>query len=405
MLEPSAVPISALPSFDPFEVFGSADPYAAIDALRQEAPAWRSPLGLHVMTYDAGLALLRDDRLHRGVPQMLDGSGITDPVVRSQWTTAMLGSPQADHDRMRRLMSPSFTPRAIADLRARVDEVAEEAAAAAVERGTLDAMADLAVTVPPAVFCRMIGAPDTDAPLIGRLSAEILQIFARRPDLAPVIEASTHELIAYVLGFVEARRADFRDGDLISNLIAAEEGGERLSTDELVALVIEVLEASTDNTSSQLALVLHAAAEDPERWAALRADPGLIPAFVEEASRLWPRITGIAKVADTDLEVRDVALPAGTTAFVMVPSALRDPAAVPDPLRFDPSRGGRAVNLNYGSGTHYCLGANLARLEMCGTIEVLTRRWRSIAPAGPLGLDVNPGVVTVTSLPLAVEPA
>ena len=132
---------------------------------------------------------------------------------------------------------------------------------------------------------------------------------------------------------------------------------------------------------------------------------GLIPAFVEEASTAVAPHHRHRQGPEVDLDVAGVSLPAGTTAFVMVPSAHRDPSAYPDPLRFDLGRGGKAMNLNYGSGTHYCIGANLARLEMCGTLEVLTRRWRSIAPAGPLEIDVNPGVVTVTSLPLDVDPA
>lgn len=124
----ASVPFSDLPSFDPGEVLGADDPFAALDGLREEAPLWRSTFGLHVMTFDGGLALLRDDRFHRGVPQMLDRAGIVDPAVRRQWTISMLGSPKADHDRMRRLVSPSFTPRAIAALRERVAEVAVEAA-------------------------------------------------------------------------------------------------------------------------------------------------------------------------------------------------------------------------------------------------------------------------------------
>jgi len=403
MLDVAAVPLTDVPWFDLAADLGAPDACAALDARREEAPVWRSDLGVHVMTYAGAVALLRDDRLHRGVPQMLDDAGVTDLEVRRQWLTGLLGSSKVDHDRMRRLLSPSFTPRAVAALRSRAAEVAEAAAEEALGRGTVDAMGELAVHVPPAVFCRMIGAPDGDAPAIGRLSAEILQVFARDPGLAPSIEAAMHELIDYVLGFVAARRADPRAGDLVADLLAAEEDGDRLSTDELVALVIEVLEASTDNTSSQLALVLHAAAEEPDRWEALRADPSTIPAFVEEASRLWPRITGIAKVADAEVDVAGVVVPAGTTVFAMVPSAHRDPVVNPDPLRFDVHRTEKGVNLNYGSGTHYCLGANLARMEIAAALEVLVGRWRSIEPAGPIGLDVNPGVVTVTGLPLAVS--
>lgn len=383
-------------------MLGADDPYAALDRARTEAPIARSELGLHVLDHAGTVALLRDGRFHQGVPQMLDHAGISDPTVRRQWMTSLLGSPKTDHDRMRRLMAPSFTPRAIASLRAYVAELTQAAADAVPADGGLDVVGDLAVGIPPAVFCRMIGAPEVDAPMIGRLSRRILDVFTRRPELAPSIESGTHELIAYVVGFVEERRRAPREGDLISNLLLAEEEGERLTPEEMVALVIEVLEASTDNTTSQLALVLHAAAADRDRWAALRADADLIPGFVEEASRLWPRIMCIGRVADEDVVVGGVEVPAGTVVFGSVPSAHRDPAAHPDPLRFDPTRADRAANLNYGSGGHHCLGAALARMEMIGTLEVLTRRWRRIEPAGDPVLDVSVGVVTVESLPLAV---
>lgn len=396
---------TTLPPLDLAEVLAAADPYAVLDRVRAESPMVRSELGIHVLDHDGAVALLRDGRFHQGVPQMLDQAGITDPAVRRQWLTSLLGSPKADHDRMRRLMSPSFTPRAIASLRAAVTELTDAAAAAVEGGGTVDALRDVATGLPPAIFCRMIGAPETDAPLIGRLSRQILDVFTRRPELARSIEAGTRELVAYVHSFVEERRRAPRAGDLVSNLLLAEADGERLDTDEMVTLVIEVLEASTDNTSSQLALVLHAAALEPARWSALRADPGLIPGFVEEASRLWPRIVCISRVADEDLILGGAPVPAGTVVFAGVPSAHRDPSAHPDPLRFDPTRSDRGANLNYGAGGHYCLGAALARMEMVGAVEALTRRWRHIEPAGPPLLDVSVGVVTVESLPLAVTPA
>jgi cytochrome P450 len=323
--------------------------------------------------------------------------------VRAQWLDALLGAASADHDRMRRLMSPSFTPKAIAGLADYVTDRTRRAAARTGSSDTVDLMTDIATGLPPAVFCRMIGAPEADAPAIGRLSDQVLRMFARQPELAPRIEAATHDLIEYVLGFVEDRRGSTRDGDLISNLLAAEEGGERLSTHELVTLLVQVLQASTDNTASQLALVVHAAAQDADRWQALRDDPASIPGFVEEASRLWPRIMHITRMADQDLTFRDLALPEGTLMFVTVPSAHRDPAVHPDPMRFDPARSDKAANLNYGSAAHFCLGASLARLEMGKALEALTRVWRRVEPAGDPTFTVNVGVVTVASLPLAVE--
>jgi cytochrome P450 len=379
--------------------------YATFDALREQTWLAKSQFGVHVLTYDACHELLRDPRFSIGVPQLLEHAGITDPVVRAQWLDALLGATSADHDRMRRLMSPSFTPKAIAGLADYIGDRTRRAAARADSDETVDLMADIATGLPPAVFCRMIGAPEADAPAIGRLSDQVLRMFARQPELAPVIEAATHELIEYVHGFVEDRRAGARGDDLISSLLAAEEGGERLSTHELVTLLVQVLQASTDNTASQLGLVVHAATQDPDRWQALRADPASIPGFVEEASRLWPRIMHITRMAEQDLTFRDVALPQGTLMFVTVPSAHRDATVHPDPLRFDAARADKAANLNYGSAAHFCLGASLARLEMGKALEALTRVWRRVEPAGDPTFTVNVGVVTVTSLPLAVEVA
>jgi len=398
-------PLTDVSWFDLPAVLRSGDHAGELDRLRQEQPMWRSDVGLHVMSYDGCLDLLRDARFHQGAPGLLDDAGISDPVVRRQWLTALLGSQPADHDRLRRLVSPAFTPRAIASLRDYVVGRAGRAADRAVEHGRIEVMADLAIDIPPAVFCRMIGAPEEDAGFIGRLSYEILQIFARDPELAPTIEASTHELMTYVQGFIDARRREPREDDLISSLLRAEEDGERLTTDELMALAIEALEASTDNTSSQLGLVLHTAAERPDIWAELRRDASLIPAFVEEACRVAPRIVCNAKVSDDDLTHAGVEVPAGTPVWVTVPAALRDPSAFPDPASFRLDRETKGQNLNYGYGTHYCVGAHLARLEMCGVVEALTRRWRTIEPIGAPELDVNVGVVTVRSLELAVEPA
>ncbi len=392
-----------IPFVDMSSLDQSPAAYATFDALREQTWLARSQFGLHVLTYGACYELLRDSRFSIGVAQLLEQAGITDPVTRRQWLDALLGAAAPDHDRMRRLMSPSFTPKAVAGLVDHAGALTERAAVTAGADGTVELMADLATRLPPAVFCRMIGAPETDAPIIGRLSDQVLAIFARQPALAPQVEQATGELIAYVRGFVEARRRSAREGDLISHLLGAEEGAERLTTHELVTLLVQVLQASTDNTASQLGLVVHAAAEDPARWDALRDDPASIPGFVEEACRLSPRIMHITRMADEDLTFRDLRVPDGTLMFVTVPSAHRDPGIHPDPLRFDPARSDKAANLNYGSAAHFCLGASLARMEMCKALEVLTQVWRRVEPAGEPVFEVNVGVVTVASLPLSVE--
>lgn len=391
------------PQLDLDAVLSAPEPWAALAAERERGWITESPLGLHVMTFDAAFDLLRDRRFDTDAGALLDGAGITDAGIRSLWRSALLGSEPGDHDRLRILVAPYFTRRAATELRPYVAELTGRLAAPLAARGTFDAVTELTSRIPPSVFARMIGAPEADADRIGAWSTTILQIFARRPDLASAIEAATHELLGYVDAFIETRRREPGGTDMISSLLAANNDGDRLSDHELRALALEALEASTDNTASALATVLYAGARHPEHWRALAREPELIPGFVEEVARLWPRITHIIRVGRHDAVWREISIAAGTPMLVAVPSALRDPAVFDDPDRFDPTRdhpGSR--NLNFGSGAHHCIGAALARMELVAVVEVLAARWPRLELAGEPTFDTNVGVTTVAHLPLVV---
>lgn len=394
------------PQLDLDGVLAAPEPWSALAAERERGWLAESPLGYHVMTFDAAVEVLRDRRFDTDATALLDGAGITDATVRSLWRSALLGSDPVDHDRLRVLVAPYFTRRAVAELQPFVGELTARLAAPLVGAGPFDAVTALTARIPPAVFARMIDAPEDDADRIGAWSTTILQIFARQPALGPDIEAATHELLAYVDAFIEARRAAPDGPDMISSLLAAHDGGDRLSDHELRALVLEALEASTDNTATALAAVLHAATLHPEHWRALGREPQLVPGFVEEVARLWPRLVHIIRVGRHDVDWRGVHVRAGTPVLVAVPSALRDPAAFPSPDRFDPRRGQPAShNLNFGSGAHHCMGAALARMELTAAVEVLASLWPRIAAAGEPRFETNVGVTTVSHLPLVVARA
>jgi cytochrome P450 len=387
-------------------VLGAPDPCAALAQERERGWIAASPFGFHVLAFEPAFDLLRDRRFHPDVVATLDGAGISDPTVRQLWTTALLGSRPSAHDRLRKLVAPYFTRRAVTELRDLVTTLTERLADPLAGAGPVDVVAELTSRIPPAVFTRMIAGPDEDVERIGRWSTTILQIFARDPRCSTEIEAAVHELLAYVDAFVSVRRRTPAGDDMISALLAAEEDGDRLSPEELQAIVLEVLEASTDNTASSLATLLYAAALHPDHWSALRDDPSRIPAFVEEVGRLWPRVVHISRSTATDVEWRDLQLPAGTELLVSVPSALRDPAVFADPSRFDPDREyPNAYNLNYGSGGHHCIGASLARMEMTTALEVLTRKWARLEFADAPRMTANIGVVTMEHLPLRITPA
>ncbi|WP_460305560.1 cytochrome P450 [Actinocorallia aurea] len=392
----------------PFEldlgrVLGAAEPWAALGPEREKGWVGRSPFGLHVLTLDAAVELLRDRRFEIDVTSVLDAAEITDPAVRAGWLSALLSSPPDVHDRLRRLVAPYFSRRVVTYLREYVVELIERLAEPLPGAGAVDVVAELTERIPPVVFARLIGAPEKDAGRIARWSATIVRVFARDPALAGEIEAAERELGGYVDAFVEARRAAPGGEDMVSALLAAEEAGDRLSPEELRAVVVEVLKASADSTASAMSALLYAAALHPESWRDLREDPSRIPAFVEEVGRVWPRIVHTSRTAQVDVEWRGLSLPAGTEVHVAVPSALRDPAAFPDPLRFDPGRAFPAAhNLNYGSGAHLCVGAALARMELGAFLEVLTRRWKHVELAGEPRITTGFGAVTFEYLPLNV---
>ncbi len=391
-----------LPHVDLTAILGAADPVAELSALRRHGWVVESDLGYHVLTYDQCFSALRDSRFHQGVPQLLRDAGIGPGPMRDHWLGGLLGSAPRDHDRMRRLMAPWFTQRSLRALSGYVSLLTERLAAAGGRQ--VEVMSEVAEPIPPAFFCRMIGAPEGDASWIGARSNSILRIFNRDPSEAGSIQASFEELRAYVGQLIEDRRRRPRGDDMISALLDAEEGGSRLTSHELSALVIEALEASTDNTSNQLGLVLSVAAARPDSWDAVRGDPSLVTPLVEEASRLRPRIVHATRVCDDDLELDGLAVPAGTVLFLAVPSAHRDPVAFPEPDRLDLRRQSPRANLNFGSGAHFCIGAALARLQMTEAVGVLARRWRRISLAEAAQITYTVGVTVVNRLVVDVEP-
>lgn len=395
----------------PFEldlnaVFAAPDPLSELAVAHERGWVARSPAGLHVTTFEAAMDLLRDRRFETNADVFVDGAGLSDPVVRQAWKTALIGAEPVDHDRMRKLMTPYFTRRTVAGLSEYVADLLGRLVDRVAGEPSVDAVSQLFEPIPPAVFARMVGAPEADAEQIGQWSATILQIFARDPSLASIIETTQRELMVYVDDFIEAKRHSPGGADLISALLSASENGDRLSAVELRSLVVEVLEASTDNTTSALSSLLYAAALNPDRWVDLRADPSLIPGFIEEVGRMWPRTVHASRTALTDVEWRGLHIEKGSQMYVVVPSAMRDPSMFDEPDVFDPTREYPSVyNLNYGGGVHQCLGVSLARMEMVTALEVLAARWKHVEFASEPTISCNFGVTTIERLPLSLTAA
>jgi cytochrome P450 len=261
---------------------------------------------------------------------------------------------------------------------------------------------DLCESYPIRVICALVGVPSDDWELFSRWADIILQSLSFDvPSKLPMIEEAIEELDLYVGTLIEERRRA-PGADLLSELIAVEEEGERLNSAELLAVTNMMIVAGTDTTRNQLALALHTFATHPDQWKALAEHPELVPAAVEETIRFSAATGGVPRVALQDIQIHGVTIPAGTFVTLVTGTANHDPAVLERPDDLDVTRRApKGFNLlTFGGGTHYCLGANLARAE-------LQEALRLAAPALPdLALDGEPawrepfGIWGPRSLPL-----
>jgi cytochrome P450 len=268
--------------------------------------------------------------------------------------------------------------------------------------GRCDAVAALAKPYPARMIATVMGAPPADAPRLQEWANVIQGQFdpVKLATELPALERAATAFQEYARGLLRERRRT-PAGDLISTLLGAEEDGDRLSDEECLSIVSSVLVGGVDTTQSQLAHGLRLFAEHPDQWRALRDDPALVPAAVEEILRYEPIAPFTARITLEDLEFRDVLFPQGTLVFACAHTANRDPSDYDAPEAFDiraPREHGRP--LSFGAGPHFCLGANLARAELQEALAFLAPRMPELALDGEPVYDTPLGVYGLLELPL-----
>jgi cytochrome P450 len=372
--------------WDPFDPLWRADPPALYARLRTENPVHRSPLGFWVFTRHADcLALLRDRRASSDARKIDPGAvaglrRIEEPggpvgEVFAEMAPFLFRDPP-DHTRLRGLVQKAFTPRVVDGLRGRITEVSESLVADALERGSVDLVADLAYPLPVQIIVEMLGVPAEDHEMFRTWSDAMAR--GLDPDFLLPPEAIEERLVGilsfvqYFAGLVERRRQEPGD-DLLSALIAAEEQGDVLSPGELISTCILLLVAGHETTVNLIGGGALALLDHPDQLARFRDDPALARSAVEEMLRFVSPVQLTGRIATDDIEAGGVTLRKGEFAMLLIGSANRDPEAFTDPDVFDVGRV-ENPNLGFGFGIHHCIGAPLARLETQIALSTLFER-------------------------------
>jgi len=371
--------------FNPLLPEFHADPYPFYRRLREKEPVHQSPMGFWVLTrYDDCVAVLRDQRFGREEFQQMLTSVYGDDTEKPQLPRSMLFRDPPDHTRLRALVSKAFTPRMIETMRGHIQGIVDRLLDRVQDAGRMDVMEDLAYPLPVTVICEMLGVPVSDHGSIRGWSADIARSLDAigLPSDQDIVERgrkSRRALADYFRRLVPERRARPQH-DLLSGLLAAEEQGDKLSQDEVIAMCLLLFIAGHETTvnligNGTLALLRH-----PEQMRRLRAEPALIGNAVEELLRYDSPVQRTARITSTDAEVAGQPMPKGTMVITALGAANRDPAQFPDPDVLDVTRKDPR-HISFGFGIHFCLGAPLARVEGQLALGTLLRRLPKLALA------------------------
>jgi cytochrome P450 len=370
--------------FNPFDPALRSNPYPVYNRFREEDPVHQSPLGIIVLSRWADCAgILRhprvssDNRKAEGWAEEARAQGI-DPDAEVSRPFLFMDPP--DHTRLRGLVNKAFTPRTVERLRPRAEALVKELIDARIGSGEIDIIEDLAYPLPVTIISEMLGVPPEDRETFKEWSKE----FARALDPDEVLPPETierrqkagEEFSEFFRRLIEKRRAEPQD-DLVSELVAAEDAGNKLTEQELITTCILLLIAGHETTVNLIGNGMLTLLRHPDQLAMLRDDPSLAKTAVEEVLRYDPpvQLTGRIALEDITLESGAV-IPKGKQAVLLLGAANRDPAQFADPERVDITREDNR-HLAFGMGIHFCLGAPLARVEGQIALAELARRLRN----------------------------
>jgi cytochrome P450 len=395
--------------FDPFDEATRRDPYAVYAQARREAPVWRHP----------GLPLISVFR-HADVQAVLKDSGSwsndfrpvrgLDPLD-DEGVPSMLGLDPPEHTRLRALVSQAFTPRMVRRLEPRLEAVAHELLDAALVRDEVDLVEALAHPLPVIAIAEIIGVPAEDRARFKVWSDAAVEslgsaLFAPpSPERIERMRKVFNEMGDYFEELAEQRRVSPRE-DLLTGLVQAELEGSRLSREERISMLVLLLVAGNETTTNLIGNAVMELLAHPRELARLRADPALLPSAIEEVLRFASPVQMDPRRARRPLELGGLPVAENQMVICWIGSANRDEDVFPHADRFDLARQDNR-HLAFGLGPHYCVGANLARLEAQVALRALLARTQSFERIDAAKLPLHPSIVFrgVRSLPLRLEPS
>jgi cytochrome P450 len=376
------------PMLNPFDPGFHDNPYEQYRAVREADPIHLTPLGVWALFRHADIhRVLRDPNLsveERHSTQMV----IADPEIlalregRERRDGSMLDLDPPDHHRLRRLVAKVFTPRMIEELRPRVEALVDEMLDAAAAAGSMDIISDLAFPLPFIVISEMLGVPDSGRrDELRTWSGALVKTFDPiiSIDEAKAALAAGDNMYEYLTEIITWKRAHPGD-DLLSAMIAAEEGGDRLTEDELISTTALLFIAGHETTVNLIGNGVLALLRNPDQLALLRAQPDIIDNAVDELLRYDGPVQFSRRITITDYEIGGTTIPAGTFVMVCLGSGNHDPEVFgPTSEQLDLTRPNAKELLTFGGGFHHCLGNALARLEGQVAIGRLVARFDNLA--------------------------
>ncbi len=365
------------------------DPYPALRQLREEDPVhWSDAIGGWVLTrYDDMVASFKDTehfsnegRLARAVEHLAPESRLKLKTFEDHYRTkGLLHSDPPDHTRLRLLVTKAFTPRTVEAMQPRIRAIANELLNEVEPAGRMDVIRDLAVTLPITVLAEIMGMPPEEKLLVKGWADALLAFQGVNNPSEKILKAAQETLVelkAYLADLVRAKRRK-PGSDLVSQLVAAEAEGEKLSESELINTAITLLVAGHETSTSLIGNGVYTLLHNRDQWHLLQKDISLLPSAIEEILRYESPVSRQPRLMKHDAELGGKSLRQGQMLFQMLNAANRDPAYFPEPDLFDIRRQ-KNRHIAFGFGIHFCVGALLARTEASLVFQLIVQRFPKV---------------------------